>query len=550
MLRSIYIDNYALIDRLEVELQEGLSIITGETGAGKSILLGALGLLLGKRADTSVLKDAGRKCVVEGVFNIKGYGLETFFTANELDYNDETIIRREILNSGKSRAFINDSPVNLDLLQDLSISLVDIHSQYQNLSLNSEAYIRWIIDCYSGNTDQLEQYRKLYARLVEARKLLAQTKESLELDKQNIDFLSHQYNELAAAKLVSGELDDLEEEAGILNHAGEIKSALEACHNLFSDEEHGIIKQLKQVVDQITHIRQHFPKISELIPRADGMMIEIKDIAAELEVQYDKIDFDPERMKAVELRLDLIHSLLYKHKVKRIEELIQIRDEIEKKLKQVGLGDDEIEDLEKQVHSAHKEAMQLAEKMSVTRKSVFVSFEEKVQSILQSLGMKNARFSISHENIGLTESGIDKIQFLFSANSNIPVQPIAKVASGGELSRLMLTIKYLISEAAGLPTIIFDEIDTGVSGEIADKVGRLIKEMAANMQVINITHLPQVASKGDHHYLVYKEATGGTTKALIRKLDKRERLNEIARMLSGDAVTEAAIENAKVLLRN
>ncbi len=548
MLKSIYIDNYALIERLEIELQEGLSIITGETGAGKSILLGALGLLLGKRADTGVLKEPDRKCVVEGVFQIKGYGLEQFFNENELDFQNETIIRREISNNGKSRAFVNDTPVNLDLLQDLAVSLIDIHSQNQNLSLNSEAYIRWIIDCYAGISEELEKYRTSFTHYIELKRGLAKAKESLEKDRSNFDFLNHQFNELQAAKLISGELATLEEESSLMNHAEEIKSALESCLKLLSDDEHGIIKDLKLVNDYLTRIGTHFQKVNELLPRAEGSFIELKDITSELAFQFEKVDFDPKRMEEINSRMDLLQSLLHKNKVQSVDELIAIRDGLERKMQQFASGDFELGQMEKEFNAAECLVRQRAQNISVRRKKVFISFEEKVQSLLHSLGMKHARFSIHHEGTEPTETGIDRIQFLFSANSNIPPQHIAKVASGGELSRLMLAIKYHISKAAALPTIIFDEIDSGVSGEIADKVGKLIKEMASTMQVINITHLPQVASKGDQHFLVYKDTFNGTTKTRIRRLTDAERLNEIARMLSGDSVTPAAIENAKVLL--
>jgi DNA repair protein RecN (Recombination protein N) len=548
MLKSIYIDNYALIERLEIELQDGLSIITGETGAGKSILLGALGLLLGKRADTGMLKEPDRKCVVEGIFYIKGYGLEQFFNEHELDFQNETIIRREISGNGKSRAFVNDSPVNIDLLQDLSVSLIDIHSQNQNLSLNSEAYIRWIIDSYAGISDQVEKYRTAYHNYIEQKRELLRVKENYEKDKEDFDFLNHQLNELQAARLVSEEMETLEEEASLMNHAEEIKSALEICLKLLSDDEQGILKELKSVNDYLLRIKPHVQKIAELSPRAEGSFIELKDITNELNTLFEKIDFDPSRLVEINKRMDILNSLLHKNKVQSIPELIEIRDQLEIKLMQFTTGDYEIERFEKELQATKNFLDELAKNLSAARKKVFNPFESKVQSLLHSLGMKNAKFLIHHENTELTETGIDRIQFLFSANANISPQNITKVASGGELSRLMLAIKYNISKAAGLPTIIFDEIDAGVSGEIADKVGRLIKEMASGMQVINITHLPQVASKGDEHFLVYKEAVNGTTKTRIRRLSDDERLNEIARMLSGDSVTHAAIENAKVLL--
>jgi DNA repair protein RecN (Recombination protein N) len=548
MLKSIYIDNYALIERLEIELQNGLSIITGETGAGKSILLGAMGLLLGKRADTSVLKEENKKCIVEAVFEVRNYGLEGFFAEHELDYQTETIIRREISNTGKSRAFINDSPVNLDILQELAVSLIDIHSQNQNLSLNSEAYIRWIVDSFAGISKQVEEYTKTYLNYLEKKRALVKANENYERDKANADFINHQYTELTEAKVIPGELQELEEEASLMNHSEEIKSALENCLNLLTDEEKGILRGLKTVNDYFIRIATHYPKVNELLPRTDASFIDLKDISTELSSQFAKIDFDPSRLEFVNKRIDLLQSLFHKHKVKSVEELISLRDQFSTAVKRIESGDYEIEQQQKALYSAEEEVKKLAQGISKKRTGVFVNFESKIQELLHNLGMKNARFLIHNEITDPTETGIDKIQFLFSANANISPQNIAKVASGGELSRLMLAIKYSISKAAGLPTIIFDEIDTGVSGEIADKVGRLIKEMASDLQVINITHLPQVASKGDHHFVVYKESVDSTTITKIRKLNDKERLNEIARMLSGDSVTHAAIENARVLL--
>jgi DNA repair protein RecN (Recombination protein N) len=548
MLKSIYIDNYALIERLEIQLSEGLSIVTGETGAGKSILLGALGLLLGRRADTTVLRSTGRKCVVEGVFLLEGYHLEPFFENNELDYHQETIIRREITSNSKSRAFINDTPVTLELLQNLTLSLIDIHSQYQNLSLNSDSYLRWIIDCYAGLNDEIEEYRRLYLEYSELRSKYYEAREAFRADSDNYEFMNHRFNELQAAKLINGELSQLEEEYSILDHAEDIKQALGNSIQLMSEDEHSVIAHLRQVGDLIARIRDHYPSLSELIGRLESTYIEIKDIAAILATLFEKVEFDPGRLEHVNSRLDILNTLLHKYKVRSEEELITIRDELDEKLRQFSVGDIELGNLSKALAEKETETLNHAKLISDSRKRAFIPFASGVQQLLITLGMKNARFSVQHEQLELSDTGIDKIQFLFSANNNTGLQPVARVASGGELSRLMLTIKYLISTTSGLPSIIFDEIDTGVSGEIADKVGKLIKEMAANMQVINITHLPQVASKGDQHYLVYKETENGTTITRIKQLDRSERLNEIARMLSGDSVTDAAIENAKVLL--
>jgi len=549
MLKSIYIDNYALIERLEIELKDGLTIITGETGAGKTILLGALGLLLGRRADTSVLKEQDKKCVVEGVFNLEGYGLESFFTLHELDFVVDTLIRREISSTGKSRAFINDTPVTLDIIQDLTLQLIDIHSQHQNLLLNNENYVRWIIDAYAGIIDDVKQYAEKYTVFQRSKREYFLMQEAFLKDKQNLDYLAHQHTELQSAKLLTGEFEQLEERSSIMNHAEEIKSALEGSIQILAGEQSGAIPGLKQLLDMLTHIGKHFSPALELKKRTETLYIELKDIHSEIERYFNQIEFDPEVAHLIYERIDLLNSLLHKFKVITVDELIKIRDELDHKIQQLTGGDFELEKLRKALETKQNEIDHLSGKLSQKRRNVFSEFEKKIRQLLQHLGMKNAGFSIVHETTEAGDTGIDKIHFYFSANSNISLQNITKVASGGELSRLMLAIKYLISGSSGLPTIIFDEIDSGVSGEIADKVGNLIKEMASGMQVINITHLPQVASKGEQHLLVYKQVTDSTTKTLIKELNKNERLIEVARMLSGDSITDAAIENAKVLLQ-
>ncbi len=548
MLKSIYIDNYALIEHLEIELKKGLTIITGETGAGKTILLGALGLLLGKRADTSILMHQGKKCVVEGIFDLEGYGLKTFFTSNELDYTTETIIRREVHNNGKSRAFINDTPVTLDILQELTLPLIDIHSQHQNLLLNNENYVRWIIDAYAGTSDMLKKYSIFYSNLQELERNYHMVREAFLKDKQDIDYLTHQFNELQSANFNADELEQLEEKSSVLTHAEEIKSALEISKQLMEEEERGTIVGVKQILDLLARISKHFSPAKELGERTEDTYIELKDIHAEIARYCNEVEFDQETAHQVSERIDLLNTLLHKYKVNSIEELIDIKNDLDRKLQKLTVGDYELEKMEKDLEEKRNEVLNWAEELSLARRKIFTEFEKQILSLIKQLGMINARFSIVHEIAEPCESGIDKIQLFFSANKDIPAMNIAKVASGGELSRLMLAIKYLICGTSGLPTIIFDEIDSGVSGEIADKVGKLIMEMASGMQVINITHLPQVASKGEHHFMVYKKAVDGTTKTLIRKLNRHERLQEVARMLSGDSITDAAIENARVLL--
>ena len=548
MLRSIYIDNYALIERLEIDFRKGLTIITGETGAGKSILLGALGLLQGKRADSSVLMDTERKCVVEGAFFIENYGLEKFFQENELDYYPETIIRREILNNGKSRAFINDTPVNLAVVQDFSLFLIDIHSQHQNLALNDESYLRWIIDSYAGLGNEAAAFSLLFGEYQQLRKAYLAARESYQQDSRELDFMTHQFNELKDANLQIDELTGLEEEQDQMNHLEEIKSTFQLMVDTLRDDASGIVTNLKRIIDALGKIDKHSTSAHQLASRISECYVELKDIGQEAEQIFSKLDFDPDRYTYINNRIDLLYDLLRKFRMNNIAELITFRDELDDRLNKHASGDYELEKLSAQLSDKENAVMQKAQELSDARKAVFGEFENKVVSLIEGLGMENAAFSIKHNITGLSAFGTDRIQFMFSANPHIDPQNIAKVASGGELSRLMLAVKYLISHAAGLPTVFFDEIDAGVSGEIADKIGNLIKEMSASMQVINITHLPQVASKGDQHFLVYKKFGDETTNTFIRELTEDERLTEIAKMLSGDRLTEAALANARVLL--
>jgi DNA repair protein RecN (Recombination protein N) len=549
MLKSIYIDNYALIEKLEIHFNGGLSIVTGETGAGKTILLGALSLLLGKRADTSILKDTERKCVVEGEFSIEGYGLEPFFAEHELEFHIDTIIRREIASNGKSRAFINDTPVNLDILQELSLFLIDIHSQHQNLLLNNDKYLKWIIDSYAGTIGLAEEFRKHYLEFSRLKKEYEVARDAYNNDQQDLEYITHQFTELSEAKLIEGELMQLEQEFDILNHAGEIKLGFDNCSQLLQSEQGGVVRDIKQVLDLLSKIKNHFPAAEDTLKRIESAYIELKDLTAEIESFNEKVEFDPLRAEQVSQRIETLYNLLRKFKVNTDKELIETRDRLDKKIQEHASGDIELEKMLKALTLKEKLIEEKSAQLSSARQKVFKEFENKVASLLQILGMPHAGFAVSWQQVVISESGADSIEFIFSSNKSIALQNIARIASGGELSRLMLTIKYLISNSSGLPTIIFDEIDTGVSGEIADKVGNLIKTMSEYMQVINITHLPQVASKGERHYLVYKENSNGTVNTYIRLLSEIERVHEIAKMLSGDSVTEAAIENARVLLR-
>jgi len=549
MLKSIYIQNYALINELEIDFNKGLNIITGETGAGKSILLGALSLILGQRADTSVLKDKSRKCFVEAQFIIKKYNLKGFFKTNDIDYDDLTTIRREITNNGKSRAFINDTPVNLSVLKGLSESLIDIHSQHESLLLGDDHFQLGLVDSFAGHNELLEIYKEKHHNYnslnTEYNKLLNNADKA----KSDLDYLQFQYNQIDEAKLVAGEQEDLETELEQLNHSEEIKVNLSTSTHLFNNEDGSIISSLNQVKTSIDLISKYLKEGEELNERINSSYIELQDINSEIERINERVEHNPERIEFVTERLNNIYSLQQKHKVSTIQELIEIKEELEKKIVLINSYDFETDKLKLQLEESRIDLIDVADKISANRKKVIPIIESKVIEILQMLSIANAAFKIEQEQVDeFLSSGRELIKFLFSANKNVELEELAKVASGGEMSRLMLSIKSLFVETTTLPTIIFDEIDTGTSGEIADKMGTIIKEISKNIQVINITHLPQIASKGDFHYLVYKKDNEDTTNTFIKILDQQERISEIAKMLSGEALSDAAIQNAKVLL--
>ncbi len=551
MLKSLYIDNYALIDNLSIEFHKGLSIITGETGAGKSILLGALSLILGKRADTNVLSDRSKKCIVEAVFSITGYNLQHFFREKDIDYDDNTVLRREIGSSGKSRAFINDTPVNLDTINELTRKLIDIHSQYENLSLNDSIFQLKVIDSYGDIDGILEDYRTAYLNYRGLLKDYNELKEGYDKNKADLDYFLFQYHQLAEAKLQVNEQEDLELEQEQLAHAEEIKTNLEEALAILNDDVSGLVSRLKILQNIISRLRKYLPQIEELSGRLDSTYIELKDINTELDNLYQHVTIDPERLDFVNSRLDQIFTLLKKHNVQEVSQLIEIQDALKKKTDDISNADFRLDELSARL-SAQEEIMhQKSKLLTEARKKTIPKIQEKVVQLLIELGIPNARFVIQHRHLDVPViTGADSIEFLFSANKNAPLQDISKIASGGELSRFMLAIKSLISGSVGLPTIIFDEIDTGVAGEIADKVGTIIKKMSEGMQVINITHLPQVASKGDYHYLVYKRDHELTTKTYMKLLNPEERHLEIAKMLSGKELTDAAMQNARELLKN
>lgn len=552
MLTSLHIQNYALIDRLDIDFGAGFSVITGETGAGKSIILGALGLLLGQRADTKSIKNGAAKCVIEAHFNLTGYGMETYFTENDLEYdNGECILRRELLASGKSRAFINDVPASLSQMKELGEKLIDIHSQHQNLLLGKEDFQREVVDIIANDEKELEEYRHAYTLY---RQLVAELKritEEAEKNRADEDYLTFQLEQLNQLALKAGEQEELEQEADRLTHAEEIKNSLYAAtYTLTPEEGNGVISGLKEMQRQLQSICRVFPPAEELQGRVQSCYIELKDIADEVESAMESVEFNPSRLEEVNDRLNQIYTLEQKHRVQTDEELIALTEELQARLDAITSSDDRIEELTRERDEAYKQVLALATKLTSLRQKAATKIEKQLCEHLIPLGMPNVQFKI--EFVPRREpdaTGMDNINVLFSANKNGQLQNIAHVASGGEIARVMLSIKALITGAVKLPTIIFDEIDTGVSGKIAERMAFIMQEMGqANRQVISITHLPQIAAMGAAHYRVYKEDNDeGTTSHLIRLSDE-ERITEIAHMLSGETLTEAAMENARELL--
>ena len=550
MLRRLQIRNYALIRELDVDFTSGLTIITGETGAGKSILIGALSLILGQRADTGVLKDKDNKCIVEGVFDIEGYGMEPLFEENDLDYDPQIIFRREIAPNGKSRAFVNDTPVNLKTLQDLGIRLIDIHSQHQSLELGNRLFQLMVLDHYAGNTNLLNDYQakfKLYKALLTE---LSETEERSVHLREELDYFQFQFEQLSRANLKIGEQEQLEHELSLLTHAEEIKTALSSVANLLGGDEGNVLTRVKESINTLNKITKFYPEATTFFERTNSVYLELGDIYSDTEYSSEKVEVDPSRIVQLNERLDLIYSLQQKHHVANEEELIQLRDEFELKVNSVFSNDEALAALRTAVNEKETALLQLADQLSQKRLATTGRIGQKVEEQLIQLGMPNSRFRAEVKTgLPLSHYGRDEVNFLFTANKNGELSEISKVASGGELSRLMLSIKALISKSKALPTILFDEIDSGISGETADKMGNILKEISQDMQVINITHLPQIAAKGDHHYLVYKEDTDTETITRLKLLVPEDRISELAKMLSGESITEAARLNAAELLK-
>ncbi|HVN58762.1 MAG TPA: DNA repair protein RecN [Bacteroidales bacterium] len=549
MLTRLYVQNYALIRELDIPLQENLTVITGETGAGKSILLGALSLVLGARADTNVLLDKSLKCVVEGTFLIKEYDLKGFFKANELDYDHVSIIRREINPAGKSRAFINDTPVNLNILKDLGERLIDIHSQHQTLMLSENTFQMSVIDSFAGNMKLLGEYKALYSNYKSLKKEYEELLEKSDRNKADLEYYKAQLIQLEEARLKAGEQDELEREQEVLEHTEEIKSSLESAGNLLASDDAAILNQIRDVKSSISKIKDYLPEAESLLTRIDSAYIELDDISTGLSRISSRIEADPERLKIVGARLDLIYSLAQKHRVKTTDELIAKKQELERLVNGIASSDERMEELNSLIEKELKVMSVVANQVSERRGKIVPEVEEKISGMLRQLGMPNARFRVELTRLqDFSATGIDKADLLFSANKQVPPENLAKVASGGELSRVMLSLKSLLARNLNLPTIIFDEIDSGVSGEVADKVGQILSEMGKYMQVINITHLPQVAARGREHLHVYKDDTRSSTITRIKLLTPDERILEIARLLSGSEITETSKRNAKELL--
>jgi DNA repair protein RecN (Recombination protein N) len=549
MLQSLLVENYALIDKLEINFKQGLSIVTGETGAGKSILLGAMGMLVGQRADVSVLKDRENSCVIEGMFVVTNRDLEQLFEENDIDFSNVSTIRRVISPTGKSRAFINDVPVTLSVLKDFGEKLIDIHSQHQNLLLQNAAFQLKVVDSLADNKKLQEDYKKVYGELRRAGVKLAELEEQARLSKNDLDYYSHLYQELDAASLEEGEQEQLETEQQQLTHAEEIKLAFAKASDILLAEDGGATTLLRSAEDVLEKMSSLFDKAEPLAYRLQSSLIEVRDIASEVERIAESTEVNPVRLEEVNDRLDLIFTLQKKHKVNSIGELIAVYDQLGQKVRFVDNIDEQLEKARKERERLQKEALELATQLTKTRKQVFPVIESHVTMLLKELGIPNTTFVVEHsESSTLSLNGKDTINFLFSANKGIAPLDIAKVASGGEMSRLMLSLKSLIAWTGNLPTIIFDEIDTGVSGEVADKMGEIIAELGESIQIINITHLPQIASKGQAHFFVYKEDTLDGTATRIKQLSDKERIQEIAKMLSGQTITEAAVKNAQELL--
>lgn len=550
MLRSLYIQNYALIEKLDISFGSGFSVITGETGAGKSIILGAIGLLLGQRADVKAIRVGALKCVIEARFDISAYGMQPFFEENELEYEEECILRREVSASGKSRAFINDTPASLVQMKELGELLIDVHSQHQNLLLNKEGFQLNVLDILSHNEEALSAYRNIFGEWKQAQQDLEALVARANRDKSDEDYIRFQLEQLEEAHLAAGEQEELEQEADTLSHAEEIKAGLYRVGQTLCSDEGGLLSGLKECLNTMLGLQRVYPAAGELAERMESSYIELKDISQEVSGREDEIEFNPERLEEVNQRLNLIYTLQQKHRVSTVGELLALADEYAAQLSAITSSDEHIEELKARCDVLYGKVKKQAAVLTKARTAAAREVEKQMAARLIPLGMPNVRFQVE---MGVRKEpgmhGADTVNFLFSANKNGALQSISSVASGGEIARVMLSVKAMIAGAVKLPTIVFDEIDTGVSGEIADRMADIMQEMGEqDRQVISITHLPQIAARGRAHYKVYKQDNETETNSHIRRLTNDERVEEIAHMLSGATLTEAALNNAKALL--
>lgn len=553
MLKQLYIRNFTLIDTLDIHFNPGFSVITGETGAGKSIILGAINLLLGQRADVKSIKSNSSKCVIEAHFDISRYNMQDFFTENNIDFDDtDCILRRELNSSGKTRSFINDTPVALNLMRTLGQQLIDIHSQHQNLLLNEEDFQLNVVDIIAKDRELLIKYKEHFNAYKDAKKAVDRLCKEIEENKKNEDYIRFQLKELTEAELKDGMQEELERESEKLSHVEEIKTALYSAGTSLNsyESDNNVLDKVKEASRSIIGITSIYHEISSISDRLESCFIELKDISDEINSEADNIEFDPSRLEQINSQLDQIYSLEQKYHVSNIADLINIQNNLEKQISNIDNSDEELDKLKSEEARLLKECEAIASELTEIRTKASKVIEQEMRNRLIPLGIPNVRFSIKIENKNISEDGHDRISFLFSANTSTPVQPVAQVASGGEIARVMLSLKAMISGAVKLPTIIFDEIDTGVSGKIAEKMGDIMQEMGkANRQVISITHLPQIAAKGTTHYKVFKEETEHGTSSRMLILSKDERTKEIAQMLSGSEISDAAINNAKELLK-
>lgn len=551
MLRSLYIQNYALIEKLDIGFDSGFSVITGETGAGKSIILGAIGLLLGQRADVKSIRKGASKCIIEARFDVSAYGMQPFFEANELEYEDECILRRELYASGKSRAFINDTPASLAQMKELGELLIDVHSQHQNLLLNKEGFQLNVLDLLAHDEAELAAYQKLYNDWRQARQDLEALVARAEQSRADEDYIRFQLEQLEEANLTDGEQEELEQEAEMLTHAEDIKAGLYRAGQALNADEGGVLEALKDCQNTMMGLRSVFAPAGELADRLDSVYIELKDISQEVADKEEEVEFNPARLDEVNARLNLIYSLQQKHRVDTVKALLSLQENYALQLSAITSSDEDIARLEAQVKELFSQVTAQAQVLTEARTRAAREVERQMAARLVPLGMPNVRFQVE---MGVRKEpgvhGADTVNFLFSANKNGVLQNISSVASGGEIARVMLSVKAMIAGAVKLPTIVFDEIDTGVSGEIADRMADIMQEMGDNdRQVISITHLPQIAARGRAHYKVYKEDNEVETSSHIRRLTDDERVEELAHMLSGATLTEAALNNARALLK-